>query len=307
MLDMKRYFWLVISFLSFSTHTFAGVQEDNPFTYGIGYVNITLLSESQGRGNTDILIGATAEMIDQSAPEGKYANAVNVFLIEMNDNNILVDAGFGKNLYDHLKVCGKAPEDINSILMTHLHGDHIGGLLKEGKPAFPNAALYISQPEYDFWMSDEAMNKLPENGRGAFVQARNIIAQYRDRLKLFVPESLDNVSHELLPGIKAVAAYGHTPGHTAFMLESEGDRLLIWGDLTHAMAVQIPYPHVAVTYDVDPDKAVETRLNVLKYVADNKIKIAGMHIEYPGMGEINGSADAGYQFKILCTCEGLLR
>jgi glyoxylase-like metal-dependent hydrolase (beta-lactamase superfamily II) len=100
----------------------------------------------------------------------------------------------------------------------------------------------------------------------------------------------------LLPDIQGIAAYGHTPGHTAFMVGSSGQQMLIWGDLTHATPVQMPYPQLAVTYDVDPNQAVASRMKILEYIAKNNIPIAGMHIAFPGMGHVKANSEGGYAF-----------
>ncbi|MDH6358481.1 MBL fold metallo-hydrolase [Parabacteroides sp. PF5-9] len=290
-----------------ATFQVAAQVEEYPFTYSLGQINITLLPEGGQQGSKDILIGATDEMLKQYVPEGTFPNAVNAFLLETPENTILVDAGFGRKLFAHLESCNKTPEAINIILLTHMHGDHIGGLLKDGKKSFPSAILYIPKPEYDYWMSDQEMQRLPEDRRGGFTQARRVIDAYKDKLELFVPGELEGTDHEIVSGIRGIAAYGHTPGHTAYLLESEGEEYCIWGDLAHAMPIQMPYPQVAVTYDTDPAKAVESRQRLLKYVADNNVEIGGMHIEYPGMVKIKGNAADGYRYILTCTCEGVLR
>lgn len=282
-------------------------EEEYPFMYGIGDIYITLLSEGQQQGNVNILTGVTESVLKQYAPEGTFPNAINSFLIETSENTILIDAGLGQKLFAHLEVCEKKPEDINVVLLTHMHGDHIGGLLQEGKKSFPNAKLYISQTEHDYWMSDEAMRNVPENRRAGFMQAREVINNYKDNLYLFVPGEIDGEMSEILPGIRGVAAYGHTPGHTAYLLESDGYQFLVWGDLTHAMPLQIPSPQVATTYDLDSSKAIETRQRLLKYVSEHRIPVGGMHIEFPGMATIRGNVSDGYKYTLTCTCEGVFR
>jgi glyoxylase-like metal-dependent hydrolase (beta-lactamase superfamily II) len=175
--------------------------------------------------------------------------------------------------------------------MTHLHGDHIGGLLRDGKPAFPNADLYLSQAEYDYWINNE------QN------QARNVLIAYKDKVKLFVPEELGSKKANLFPGFQGITAYGHTPGHTAYLIESNESKLLIWGDIAHVMAIQIPIPEVAVTYDSDAKQAIEYRKKILDYVSKNKIPVGGMHIIFPAIGNIK-SAQEGYEFTPFCECLG---
>jgi glyoxylase-like metal-dependent hydrolase (beta-lactamase superfamily II) len=120
---------------------------------------------------------------------------------------------------------------------------------------------------------------------------------------IFSPNEIEKAT-ELIPGVKGVVAYGHTPGHVGYLVESDGQKIFLWGDLAHAMAIQMPYPEVAVTYDTDPVKAVEIRLKLLKYIAENKMDIAGAHIPYPGMGNLGKQASNGYDFIFMCSCGG---
>ncbi len=260
-------------------------QEKNTFTWRVGQFEVNLLAESQGEGNQNILIGATPDMMKEWAPEGKFPNAMNAFLVKTPDKVILVDAGLGNKLFENMRSLGVEADQVDIIILTHMHGDHIGGLIKDGKVMFPKAEIYLPQPEYDYWMSDSK-----------FERQQNVIRLYKDRLHLFMPGKLGQQASDLIPGFKAYAAYGHTPGHTIYMLESANDRMLIWGDLTHAMALQMPYPQVAVTYDVNPGDAIESRKQVLKYVSENNIPIAGMHIAYPAMGKISVNNKGGYIF-----------
>ena len=282
---------ILIIMLMNAGHTKA---QESVITFDIGSFAVTLLSEGQQQGNKSILIGATDEMLQQTIPNGTFPNAVNAFLVETEDKTILFDAGFGRKLFENLSTIGKTTTDIDAIMLTHMHGDHIGGLLQDGKKSFPNATIYIPQPEYDYWMSDKASNA---------TSARNVIEVYKDKLQLFEPGTFEK-SNELIKGIRSIAAYGHTPGHTCYLLDSDGSNLFIWGDLTHAMAIQMPYPEVAVTYDVDAAKAVESRQQLLKYLSDNKIQVAGMHIQFPAIGNVKKNKSNGYNFTLICECLG---
>jgi glyoxylase-like metal-dependent hydrolase (beta-lactamase superfamily II) len=287
----------------FTLTTNIQAQQKDVITFDIGDFAITLLSEGQNEGNQNILIGATDEMLRQTMPNSTYPTAVNVFLVQTGDKNVLFDAGFGRKLFDNLQTKGVSPSDIDAIMMTHLHGDHIGGLLIEGRKAFPNAKLYISKLEHDYWMNDTEMNRASENRRGNFTNARAVINAYRDKLHLFTPNEIET-AQEILPGIRAVAAYGHTPGHTCYMVESQGDRVFIWGDLAHAMAIQMPFPEVAVAFDINPQMAIASRLKLLEYLEKNDIQVAGMHTVFPAIGNLRRNRAGGYHFTLICECLG---
>ncbi|MDR2362705.1 MAG: MBL fold metallo-hydrolase [Prevotellaceae bacterium] len=284
---MKKIFLLIISITSAAT---VATAQDKPsvFTCRIGEAEVSLLSEGQAGADISILIGATPEMLARYAPDSVIPNAVNAFLIRLPDKTIVVDAGFGLRLEDNLRQCGVRPEDVDVVLLTHMHGDHILGMMQkeEERIAFPRATVYLSKDEHDYWTSDEEMNRQPADRHSAFWNARRVITSYAHRVILFHTQETGKSATPLLPGIYGLAAYGHTPGHTMYLLESDGERLLIWGDLTHAMAVQMPHPEVAVVYDANPEQAVRARQATLDYVAEQGIPIAGMHIAWPGIGKV---------------------
>ena len=281
---MKKYLGTIALIMVLAPAAVVAQATPNVYTHKMGAVSVSLLSEGQGSGNSSIFVGATPEMIQKSMPEGSYPRSTNAFLIRLSGKIILVDTGTGRNLLDNLKTLGVAPEQIDAVLITHVHGDHTGGMLKDGQAAFPNAELYLSTPEHDFAMNGEARN----------ANARRMIEVYKSKLRLFQPTEIDETPHFLFPGIQAIAAYGHTPGHTLYMVDSGGEKLLVWGDLTHAMAIQMPFPQVAMTYDVNPDMAIAARKKVLVYVAKNNITVAGIHTAFPGMGKLTKAAEGGY-------------
>jgi len=245
----------------------------NTFTHKTTTAEVILLSEGQREGGLNILIGASPEIIAEVAPSNTYPSATNAFLIRTKSGkNILVDAGYGRELFTGLQSVGVKPESIDAILITHLHGDHIGGLLRDGKPAFPNAKLMMSKLE----------------AQSANENTRNTMGQY----ELVTFEPGEQAPVVVFDDVKAMANYGHTPGHTVYFI----DNMAIWGDMTHAMAFQMPYPRVAVTYDSDAGAAVASRLKMLEYLVANDYIVGGMHIAYPGIGTLKSNGKYGYVF-----------
>jgi glyoxylase-like metal-dependent hydrolase (beta-lactamase superfamily II) len=121
------------------------------------------------------------------------------------------------------------------------------------------------------------------------------LAPYSARTRTFQPGKLGGVLQELLPGVTPIAAFGHTPGHTVYLLESDSNKLLIWGDLMHVQDIQFPAPDVSVSYDTDPRAAATVRKQILDYVARNRIPVAGMHLVYPAVGAVMAEA-GGFRF-----------
>ncbi|MDR1341448.1 MAG: MBL fold metallo-hydrolase [Prevotellaceae bacterium] len=289
-----KHFFIFLLFISISNWNRIAARE-TVLTYNIGDFQVSILSEGGQDAGSSMLAGATPEIIDKYLPEGVFRLEIQAFLVRTPDKNILIDAGTGQNLSGNLESLNIGGDMIHVILLTHMHGDHIGGLLKDGKKAFPQAELYLSQAEYDFWQASE---------RGA--DARKVLEAYKDRLHLFVPGELGGEISDLLPGVKPVAAYGHTPGHTAFLVESLKTQLLIWGDVTHAIPVQMPHPEISMTFDNNREQAAATRKKILEYVQKNRIRIAGAHIVLPAIGDIRpGKAEGEYEFIPMCTCEAI--
>lgn len=190
--------------------------------------------------------------------------SVSAFLVKTDGNEILFDAANGapdSQLMPVLESLQTTADEVDYIFITHLHGDHIGGLLKEGEAVFSNAVVYINKIEYDAWM---AMEGRQSEG------LRNICSAYGERVKTFTIED------ELPCGIEAVEAYGHTPGHTAYRV---GDALIA-GDVMHGTALQAKYPEFSAGFDMDKEMSVKTRRAILK-MAEEGIKVYGMHFPAP--------------------------
>lgn len=206
------------------------------------------------------------EVIAELHLEDGIPSSMSCLLMDIDGEKVLFDAGLGgKNslLHQSLSELGTSEEQIKTIFITHLHGDHIGGLMDGEKKVFPNAEIYLNKVEYDAWMA------MPDDRNG---QQRKIFSLYADKLHLFTVD-------ESLPfGIQPMAAYGHTPGHTIF----QKGKFLIIGDLMHGAALQMVHPEYCPSFDMDKKTAVESRKKFLKYAADNKLMMAGMHLPSPG-------------------------
>ncbi|NDV83137.1 MBL fold metallo-hydrolase [Bacteroides sp. 51] len=278
---------LIILFVAIYPGNRATAQESGSIvTIEVGDFEVSVLSEKLPDVTTDVLIGSKKDIVQKYYPEGAIPFVVNSFLVRTPDKIILIDTGAGQGLLSNLKKSDIEPEQIDIILLTHMHSDHIGGLLQDNETVFPNAALYIPQPEYDYWMNDEAMSLLPEDYQGNFIQAREIIKVYKNKLYLFTPDKLEGKASDLISGFKSYATCGHTHGHAAYLLESNQSSLLIWGDAIPAIDIQVPYPDVTLAFDSDPEQVIQTRTEIFEYVSKNNILIGGMHLGYPHMGKI---------------------
>jgi len=255
-------------------------ESESIFTFNVGDFEVIMMVERQGPGNPGILAGADQVVLDRLIPTDGFIHATNTFLIKAHDMNVIVDTGFGTAIFDKIRQLGVEPDQVDAVLITHLHGDHIGGLARDGLPLFPNARVYLSANEKNHF-TQVAVNQ------GAVAA----LAAYGARVETFEPAELGSTLTEILPGISPVAAYGHTPGHTLYLIENGGDRLLIIGDLLHVALVQFPHPEISATFDMNPSAAAERRREVLSYASHNGILIGGMHLVYPAVGtvEIEGS------------------
>jgi Zn-dependent hydrolases, including glyoxylases len=269
----------------------------------LGQFEITALYDGAIHLNTALLHGAKPEDLDRLLARMFVGNptmqtAVNAYLINTGKHLVLVDAGAAKlfgpglgNVLTNMRAAGYDPIQVDTVILTHLHGDHIGGLLdEEGKPIFPQAVILVPQADHDFWLSEETAAAAPEQARPVFKMVRDVAAPYltADQWKTFAWGAV------LVPGVKSVKAHGHTPGHTAYDVESAGQKLLIWGDLVHAHAVQFAKPGVSIEFDTDQKQAVATRKAFMKEMAAAGSLVAGMHLPFPGIGHVRAEGKGRY-------------
>jgi glyoxylase-like metal-dependent hydrolase (beta-lactamase superfamily II) len=256
--------------------------EEGIFRYRAGGLDVYMLTETQGPGNPSILLNPDKAALDAYIPGGIFTSAVNTFLVKTADQLAVVDTGFGGAIFSSLKTLGIDPAQVDAVLITHMHGDHINGLQKNGKALFPRATVYLAQQEKDHWVKPNT-------------PAEAALSPYGSRVKTFLPGELGAAAPDLIPGIKAIATFGHTPGHTSYLVESGGEQLIIWGDLMHVQPIQFPLPDQSVSFDTDPLAAAASRRAILGYAASHNAAIGGMHLAYPAIGKV-APEGAGYRF-----------
>src|SRR6266481_2654684 len=200
------------------------------------------------------------------------------FLVNTGKQLILIDAGSGTwfgggalgRLAGSLRSAGYAPEEVDIVLVTHLHSDHIGGLTtQDGQRVFPNAEVYVAKAESDFWLSPEIAAKAPKDAQPFFQSAQAIAAPYIEAGKWHTFSG----SETIVDGMQLVPLPGHTPGHTGYEFSSKGQKILFWGDIVHAQRVQLQHPEVTVIFDIDQTAAAATRHQLLRKLARENVLI----------------------------------
>lgn len=265
---------------------------------------VTALADGNLTLNASVLPNASEEdfaaaMEANFLPPSAYTAPVNAFLLQKGDRTILVDTGgtaqmsptLGR-LASNLEAAGVAPGDVDTILLTHMHLDHIGGLLDgSGGAVFPNAELIVRANELAFWTDPAMEAQIPEMQRGMAQPARAVASAYDGRISPF------DADGAVVDGIEAVSLAGHTPGHTGYRVDAGDASLLVWGDIVHIGPVQFAKPEVYIGFDVTPEDAVAARQRTLDMVASDRTMIAGMHVSFPGFGHVARDGE-GYRFVV---------
>lgn len=219
--------------------------------------------------------------------------SINAFVINTGSRLVLIDSGAGAlygaeggHLLANLRAAGYRPEQVDDVLLTHLHADHVGGIVAQGGAAFPNATVHVSREDEEYWLSAANRAAAPALLHAMFDAASGSLRPYlaAHRLQTF------EAGAEIVPGIRAEADAGHTPGHTIYRVQSQGQTLLAWGDTVHVAPVQFPDPSVTVRYDSDAAQAAQQRLRLYADAARLGYWIAAAHIAFPGLGHIGAEA-----------------
>ena len=264
----------------------------------IGDFWVTALSDGTMSASLELLSGietAEAAAIQHNARIAEPGNIpINGYLIQGRGRTLLVDAGagglnnVGGQLKETLATAGVSPDDVDTVLLTHGHPDHIGGLLDaEGQPVFNQAELYLHPLEARYWQDDEKRKMANERGQRNFDLARRTLDAYARKVRLIGKgEVAEGILPEWLPG--------HTPGHTGFRITSGDECLLIWGDIVHFPHIQSARPDVSIVFDCDPPQARETRKKIMAQAVRENLLIAGMHLDSTGFARVF-KAGEGYR------------
>jgi glyoxylase-like metal-dependent hydrolase (beta-lactamase superfamily II) len=221
-------------------------------------------------------------------PTDLLANEFAPIILQIGSSTVLIDTGFGPDIGNepestrgaltrNMKANGIDPDDVDLVVVSHFHPDHVTGLVSREGPVFPNAEIAVPEPEWSFWMDDGEMSRAPQ-GRMTqlFANNRRVFDQVYDRVRQY------RWGEEVVGGLEAVAAPGHSVGHTAFWLQSGGNRIFIQSDLTSQPALYVRNPDWYSLLDQFPDEAVRTRRRIYDMLVAEKVAVQAFHHPFPG-------------------------
>ncbi|MFR0690407.1 MBL fold metallo-hydrolase [Enterobacterales bacterium AE_CKDN230030158-1A_HGKHYDSX7] len=292
---------LVSTFASAEPPAAPKTQAPGYFRLAVGDYEVTALYDGYNDLSPGLLQGMSAEriraLLARQAINGERVQTnFNAFLVNTGRHLVLVDSGAGQciggtagHLLENMQAAGYEPAQVDSILLTHMHLDHVCGLVDgQGRALFTNATVYAAEAEADYWLDEKRRDQAPEKAREFFDIAQRSLAPYRTarRLQTFVPPASP------LPELQTEATSGHTPGSTSYRFESNGQAIVFIGDLIHNVAVQFAHPEVAIRFDTDPKKAVKARNAEFGALATNGAWVAAAHLPFPGIGHITRDGKA---------------
>lgn len=275
------------------------------FRFKLGAFELTMISDSEvfidgpypiiGKNSTEENVRQL--MRDNLLPENRYQPGFSPIVINTGKELILFDTGNGENgfvprpaggwLAAQLGPAGFKADQIDIVVLTHGHPDHVGGLIEGGKPLFPNARYVIGQVEYDFWAPEGKHSGDLEKFASVF---RANMVPFADKISFIKP------GDDVVPGIRAVEAYGHTPGQLAFHIESNGKQIFVWGDCAHHHVASLARPDWHCIFDVDQEAGAATRKRIFDMVTTDRIAVSAYHMPFPSLGYVERLKGGGYRW-----------
>lgn len=283
---------------AFAGAPMAGSPAPGYYRFMLGNFEITALSDGTVDLPVDQLLHQPAEKtlaaLHAAFEKAPLQVSDNAYLINTGKRLLLVDTGAGDlfgptlgKLMRNLKASGYQPGQVDDIFLTHMHPDHVGGLVRNHLIQFPNAVVHADRAEGDWWLSQKHLDGAPDASKGFF---RDAMASVQPYVKAGKFNAFDGAV-ELVPGVKSYPSFGHTAGHTSYLIESAGKKLLLMGDLIHVSAVQFDHPEVTIAFDSDPGEAAAARAKVFGQMARDRTLVAGAHLPFPGVGHLRVSGE----------------
>jgi glyoxylase-like metal-dependent hydrolase (beta-lactamase superfamily II) len=288
------------SFAQTATETMNKTPQTNSFK--IGKFAVTVISDGIRPGEKpEETFGANQKKEDVAAlltanflPTDKFVNGFSPVVVDTGSDVILFDTGLGEagrewgagQLIAGMKASGYTPDQVSLVVLTHMHGDHIGGLMEGGAPAFKNARYVAGQVEYDFWKDPARVGSPAEGGHKGVLKNVVPLAEKTTFIK---------DGSEVVPGITAIEAFGHSPGHMVFHLESEGKALMVTADTANHYVLSLQRPDWEVKFDFDKAKAAAARKKVFDMIATDRLPFVGYHMPFPSVGFVE-KHEQGYRF-----------
>jgi glyoxylase-like metal-dependent hydrolase (beta-lactamase superfamily II) len=285
---------------AFAAAPMAKSQAPGFYRMALGEFEVTALSDGTVKLPVKNLLNTPASKVDAALKRAHLGHpvetSVNAYLINTGSKLVMIDAGAGDlfgptlgNLLNSIKASGYTPEQIDEIYITHLHPDHVGGLAANGAMLFPNAVIRADKADVDFWLSEANMKAAPVESQDFFKGAMTSLKPYVDagKLKTFQGNT------ELIPGVRSMASHGHTAGHSLYMVESKGEKLVLWGDLMHVAAVQFDQPGITIKFDSDSKAAAKERAKAYADAAKKGYLVGSAHLSFPGLGYLRANTNNG--------------